>query len=190
MIKASSFLQDQQHCLLKRGLNSSPLESYSKALLNPQRSFIRWLPDTGDKMLEISVFWFSVYNPRKNFGSEGNTYSLSRKINVFLDAVQIKGEVLYQWQVDLSEISASLPIHIQKCIGREAVCSPSLRHSSAKSGDDFPSQCIFRRVGWCYRDVVFGSTNHGLATEWCHTKFYADLPAKTKILKKSEFLQR
>ena len=47
-------------------------------------------------MLEISVFWFSVYNPRKNFGSEGNTYSLSRKINVFLDAAQIKGEVLYQ----------------------------------------------------------------------------------------------
>lgn len=67
-----SFLWNRQHRLLKRGLNSFPLEFLPKSLLNLQWSFIRRLWDTGDKLLGTSVFGFLVCKPQKNFDSEGN----------------------------------------------------------------------------------------------------------------------
>lgn len=54
---------------------------------------------------------------------------------------------------------------------------PNLEMASHRNG-------TFGRVRWWYREVWFGGNNHGLATEWCHTRPYADLPPKTKILKR------
>lgn len=79
-----SFWWNHQHWLLKRGLNSFPLEFLLKTPLNLQLSFIRLLLDIGNKLLGTSVFGFSVCKTKKNFDSEGNTYSLSRKISAFL----------------------------------------------------------------------------------------------------------
>lgn len=169
-----SFLWNHQHRLLKRGLNSFPLEFLLKALRNLQWSFIRWLLDIGDKLLGTSVFGFSLCKTKKNFDSEGNTYSLSRKISAFLKTAQMEGEILYQWHVDLTEHKLN-----EQYVGRETACSPGHRHSFCQVWRWFlVTMAAFRRVIW-YRDVLSHGSNHGLAMESCHTKFYADLSAKT-----------
>ena len=54
--------------------------SYRKALQNPKWSFMRSLSDTGDTLLGIFMFWFSVHPPRVEFTVKGSSASLFKEI--------------------------------------------------------------------------------------------------------------